>query len=205
MAQASAFHSQDAARTLSEPLEPSHLGLFTEVAALHGSFILGFPTAAVLTRRADEARISPGTIREIVRPTSNVLGALSRQRRLLSSRARKLIESLDAALTTASWDAARIGFTSYATVRNALVAIGRLSIWINDKGGSLAGGAVVGTAVAVANLPPDTMQLLSIFLKANAGDILSFVAPFPELRVYIEWIINHFDRTKASTPADKQP
>jgi hypothetical protein len=109
MAQASSFQQQDKTRTLSEPLEPSHLGLLGEVAALHGGFILGFPTAAQLTSRADRSRISPETIRTIGPPTSNVLSALSRQRRLLSERARQLTEALDAAFLTGSWDAARIG------------------------------------------------------------------------------------------------
>jgi Leucine-rich repeat (LRR) protein len=199
MAQASSFQHQDKSRTLSEPLEPSHLGLLAEVAALHGSFILGFPRAAELTSRADRSRVGPETIRTIGPPTSNVLSALSRQRRLLSDRARQLIEALDAALLTGSWDAARIGYTSYATVRNALVAIGRICIWINDKGGSLVGGVLIGSAVAAANLPADTLQLVMLFLKSNSADILSFAAPFPELRLYVEWIISHFDDLERSS------
>jgi Leucine-rich repeat (LRR) protein len=59
MAQAHSFQHQDRTLTLSEPLEPSHLGVLTEVAALHGGFILGFPTAVRLSDRADQARIGP--------------------------------------------------------------------------------------------------------------------------------------------------
>lgn len=196
MAQAFSFQQQDSSRTLSEPLEPAHLGLLTEVAALHGSFILGFPTAVDLTRRADEARVTPEVLRTVGPATSTVLSALSRQHRLLSERARRLIDSLDAALLSGSWEVARIGYTSYATVRNALVTIGKLSIWINDKGGSLVGGALVTSAVAASNLPPETLQLTALFLTTNASDILSFAAPFPELRVYLEWIVNYFDALK---------
>jgi hypothetical protein len=53
--------------------------------------------------------------------------------------------------------------------------------------------------VAVADLPPDTLQLVMLFLKSNSADILSFAAPFPELRVYVEWIINHFDNMEKSS------
>jgi hypothetical protein len=84
-------------------------------------------------------------------------------------------------------------------VRNALVAIGRICIWINDKGGSLVGGVIVASAVAAANLPPDTLSLVILFLKSNSADILSFAAPFPELRAYLEWIIDHFDDLNASS------
>ncbi|WP_084251753.1 leucine-rich repeat domain-containing protein [Bradyrhizobium sp. AT1] len=193
MAQAASFGQQDKARTFSEPLEPVHFGLLSEVAALHGGFILGFPLAQQLTSRADQARIGPETVRAIAPSTSKILSALSRQRRLFSERARNLIEALDASLLSGSWDAARIGYTSYATVRNALVTIGRLCIWMNDKGGSLVGGALVASAVSASNLPPDTAQLLALFIQSNSADLLSFAAPFPEVRTYLAWIVDHFD------------
>jgi hypothetical protein len=89
-------------------------------------------------------------------------------------------------------------------VRNALVAIGRICVWVNDKGGSLAGSVVVGSAIAAANLPPDTLQLVMLFLKSNSSDILSFAAPFPDLRVYVEWIISHFDHMEKSSRDSKE-
>lgn len=203
MAQAASFDNQDKTRTFTEPLEPHHLALLKEVSALHGGFILGFPKAAVLTDRADKARLGPEIIRLIEAPTSNVLSSLSRQRRFLSDRARELIEALDATLLAGSWDASRIGYTSYAVARNALVAIGRAVIWINDKGGTLAGGVIVAAAIAAANLPPDTLQMVLVFLKSNAGDILSFAAPFPELRNYMQWIIDHFDSLEVGSKEAK--
>lgn len=193
MAQSLSFQIHDSGRTLADPLEPAHLGILVDVASLHGGFILGFPLAVKLVTRADQSRIGPETIRKIGPATSNVLSALSRQRRVLSEGARQLIEALDSALLTGSWEAARIGYTSYATVRNALVTIGKVGLWINDKGGSLAGGVVVGSAISAASLPPDTLQLIASFLTSNAANILSFAAPFPELRTYMTWLINHFD------------
>jgi Leucine-rich repeat (LRR) protein len=100
MAQAISFEQQDRLRTISEPLEPSHLSLLIHVAGLHGGFILGFPKAIELSNRSDSARIGPELGRVIAEPTSNVLAALSHQRKLLSERARKLTEVLDAALTS---------------------------------------------------------------------------------------------------------
>jgi hypothetical protein len=41
------------------------------------------------------------------------------------------------------------------------------------------------SAIATANMPPDTLQLVMLFLKSNSADILSFAAPFPELRLYM--------------------
>jgi hypothetical protein len=203
MAQSISFERQNKDRTFTEPLEPDHLGTLIEVSALHGGFILGFPKAAELVARADNARIGPDLARVIEAPTSHLLGALARQRRFLTDRARELIEALDAALFAGAWDSARIGYTSYATTRNALLTIGKLTIWINDKGGSLAGSTVIAATVAAANLPPETLQLVLDFLRLNASNILSFAAPFPELRAYFEWIINHFDLLEGKGPAAK--
>ncbi len=204
MAQASSFSSQDKAHTLTEPLEPSHLGLLTEVAALHGGFILGFPRAAELSRRADEGRFGANTVRTISTPTSNILSALARQRRFLSERAKQLIEAPDAVFVAGAWEAAHLGYTTHATVRNALVAIGRLALWINDKGGTLAGGVVVTSAIAALGFPPETLQAVLTFIHDSGGDILSFAAPFPELRMYLGWIIDHFDTLEARSKGKKE-
>jgi hypothetical protein len=123
LAQAISFQQQDRTRTITEPLEPAHLALLVEVAGLHGGFILGFPTGLELSNRADDARIGPNIARLVGAPTSNLLAALSVQRKVVSERARKLAEALDAALIASGWDAARVGYTAYATVRNALIAI----------------------------------------------------------------------------------
>ena len=155
LAQSISFERQNKLHTITEPLERIHLALLLEVAGLHGGSILGFPKAIELTERADMSRMGPNIAGLIGEPTSNVLAALSRQRKLVSERARQLTDALDVALTSVGWDVARVGYTSYATVRNALIVIGRVLIWTNDKGGSLAGGVVVGSLLAAANLAPE--------------------------------------------------
>jgi hypothetical protein len=47
------------------------------------------------------------------------------------------------------------------------------------------------------------MELVLQFLRTNASDVLSFAAPFPELRAYFEWIINHFDAVDSLAKKDK--
>jgi hypothetical protein len=42
----------------------------------------------------------------------------------------------------------------------------------------------------------ETLGALISFLHQNSSDILSFAAPFPELRAWIEWIINFLDEEK---------
>jgi len=203
MAQAASFQEQDPSRTITEPLEPSHLGLLMEVAALHGGFILGFPKAMELSNRADQARFDAEVINSILGPTSNILSTLARQRRFLTERATRLIEALDATLVAGSWHTARIGYTSYATVRNALVAIGRVILWMNDKGGSVAGGVIVGGLLEATHVSAETLNAILAFLHNGSSDVLSFAAPFPELRTYLQWIITHFDTVEAG-PKDKK-
>jgi hypothetical protein len=201
MAAATSFERQDKAKTLSEPLEPEHLGLLLEVAGLHGAFILGFPQGAALSNRADLARQDLDLIEAIGQPTSSILAQLSRQHRIVTERARQLIEALDAALTPGAWKVARIGYTSYAAVRNALIAFGRIAVWANEKGG-LAGGAIL--AATETSIPPETLQAMGTFLISNAPQILAFAAPFPELHTYIQWTIRFFDAERPDTLSEKR-
>jgi len=198
LAQAISFEKQDKNRTITEPLEPTHLALLIEVAGMHGGFILGFPSAIELSERADAARLGSDVVSAIREPASNVLASLSRQRRLVSERARQLADALDAALVAVEWDVARVGYTSYATLRNALIAIGKSLIWLNDKGGTVVGGTILGSAIAAANLPPGTLELVVEFLNHNSSQILTFAAPFPELRAYMQWLIGHLEQREKS-------
>jgi hypothetical protein len=47
-----------------------------------------------------------------------------------------------------------------------------------------------------SGMTPETATLLVEFMRSHAGDILQYVAPFPELRSYVEWVIRHLDRTE---------
>jgi Leucine-rich repeat (LRR) protein len=193
LAQALAFERQDAHRTISEPLEPAHLALLIEVSRLHGGFILGFPAGLELTARSDAARLAPDVARVIDRPTSDILASMSKQRRLFSERARGLADALEAALLSTSWDAARVGHASYVTVRNLLIETGRMILAANSLTSTVAGGLVFSAAVQQSGLTLEATLQLSEFIKSNTAEILSFVAPFPELRVWVEWMINYFD------------
>ena len=193
LAQALAFERQDAHRTISEPLEPEHLALLIEVSRLHGGFVLGFPAGLELTARSDAARLAPEVAHLIERPTSDILASLSKQRRLFSERARGLADALDAGLLSTSWDAARVGHAAYVTVRNLLIEAGRMVLAANNLTSTVAGGLVFSAAVQQSGLTLEAALQLSEFIRANTAEILSFVAPFPELRAWVEWMINHFD------------
>lgn len=52
---------------------------------------------------------------------------------------------------------------------------------------------MVTAAIQSSGLNAEATAQLLEFLRSNAGDILSFVAPFPELRAWVAWIIDHVD------------
>jgi hypothetical protein len=193
MAQALAFERQDARRTIAEPLEPTHLGLLVEISRLHGGFVLGFPMGLSLTQRADMARLAPEAVQAIQQPASDILSSLAKQRRLVSERVRELADSLDGALITASWATARVGHTSYVTLRNFLIEAGKTILAANDASKTFAGGVMFAAAVQASGLTPEAAAQLLEFLSSNTAVILSFVAPFPELRAWVGWIIDHLD------------
>ncbi len=189
MAQAMAFDKQNTLKTTTEPLEPDHAALLIDVARLHGSYILGFPTGKELTERADHARIQPQIIEEIETPTKSVLAHLSQEKEIVSDRARKLAKSLEDALIVAGWNSARVGHSSYVTVRNFLIEAGRILSIFNDKGGGIVGIA----ALQAVGVNSETLLMASKFIITNSSEIFAFVSPFPELRAWISWIINHIE------------
>lgn len=193
MAQALAFERQDAHRTIAEPLEPTHLGLLIEISRLHGGFVLGFPTGVSLTQRADMARLAPEAIQAIQQSTSDILSSLAKQRRLVSERVRGLADSLEAGLISAAWGAARVGHTSYVTLRNFLIEAGKTILAANNSSATFAGGLMFAAAAQASGLSAEAVAQLLEFLRSNTADILSFVAPFPELRAWVGWIIDHID------------
>jgi hypothetical protein len=198
LAHAASFEKQNERRTLTEPLEPSHLALLLDVARLHAGFILGFPKGIELTERADRSQITPNIVQSINDPTSRVLAALAQQRKLVSERARRLIKVLEDALIVGGWETARVGYTSYATVRNALIELGKWLIFINDRA-----GLIGGVLIAASGLSPETTRPVVQFLMSNASDVLSFAAPFPELRAWLSWIIGHFDNEHRTDNIEK--
>jgi Leucine-rich repeat (LRR) protein len=192
LAHANSFENYSADRSLTDPLEPSHLALLIDVSRLHGGFILGFPKGIELTERSDRARLPPETIKVIHPPTSRVLTALSTDRELVSDDARRLAQVLEAALIKAGWETARVGHTAYVAVRNVLIEVGKAIIWVNDKSQGIAGAAVI----AASGINADTLAPLIRFMMVHSSDVASFAAPFPELRSWFQWIVDHLDQEK---------
>src|SRR4051794_11778379 len=91
------------------------------------------------------------------------------------------------------WEATRAGYSAYATVRNFLIEVGNVFVLFDEKGGTVTGGAMIAAAIAASGLTPEGFAALVTFIESNVADILSFAAPFPELRSWIGWIIDHLD------------
>ena len=87
-------------------------------------------------------------------------------------------------------------------VRNFLIQTGRTILLANDLSSTVAGGVILAAAVQLTGLTPEAAMQLLEFMRSNTASILSFVAPFPELRAWFEWMINHFDDHEGRRPSD---
>ena len=150
LAHTRAFEAQNQAQTLTEPLEPGHLALLTDVAQLHTALILGFPQGRELAQRADQAQIAP----EVIEPAARLLDELSQNRDLVSDRARHLFSLLTSVVGTCDWATTRVGYTVYATARNVLLAMGKIVIKANINSG-IVGSAIAAGAWQVSGMTPD--------------------------------------------------
>jgi hypothetical protein len=138
-------------------------------------------------------RLSPDDIAAVQTPTKDLLDALANDPKLVSPEAQHFLHAIQSSLVTAGWNTARVGYTACVTTRNALVALGRAFLKLN----SLAGG-LPGVALFVGDPNFEQTRLLMSFLHAHGGQILSFSAPFPELRVWLTWILDHLSREDRS-------
>jgi hypothetical protein len=73
-----------------------------------------------------------------------------------------------------------------------LIAIGSVLVRINSAGETLAGVAIIATASQVGVSVESVAGGVEL-LRSNFGDIFAFAASFPELRAWLECIIDHLD------------
>lgn len=187
----SAFANQ-ASGTMTEPLEPGHFALLQQAAEMHGGFILGFPKGRELTERADHVRLSPEIIAQIAPPARRILEELARANDFVEVRTRKFLAAVDESLIFHGWETARIGHAIYVTTRNSLIALGKYLIIANIGCAAILGKPILPSL----DSDPHTTQQIIEFLMHNAQDVLSFAEPFPELRNWIGFLIDHLDREK---------
>jgi len=178
--------------TMTEPLEPGHLAMLQQAAEMHGGFILGFPKGWELTERADRTRLSPEIIAQIAPPARRILEGLARANDFVESRTRKFFAAVDESLIVHGWGTARIGHAIYVTTRNSIIALGKYLILAN-----IGCAAILGKPILPAlDLDAHTSQLIVEFVMHHAQEVLSFAEPFPELRNWIGFVIDHIDREK---------
>jgi hypothetical protein len=185
-----AFASQ-ASGTMAEPLEPGHFALLQQAAELHGGFILGFPKGRELTDRADQARLSPEIVGQIEPPAHRILEKLAGGREFVEPRTRRILAAIDESLIANGWGVARIGHAAYTLTKNSLIALGKVVIQLNKVIATGAAGALF-----VRGLDPDLIKHIIQFMFDNAQTIASFAEPFPELRNWLTFLIDHIDREK---------
>jgi hypothetical protein len=198
LTQAQAFERQDPSSGFGR-LDASHQAILSEVAGLHGALIIGFTKGRMLTERAREAQLPAAEI--IEPPTLVLLDAFKGNRHLLEERLRRYVEISGETIRFAGWDAARAGYGAYALVRNMLIRMGTTIVSIDKQ---LSKSLLVSTMVVAAvggtssafGITAELVIAMIEFFRANYGSILQYAAPFPELRVWITYVMEllHHDR-----------
>ncbi|HEY8006915.1 MAG TPA: hypothetical protein VIE66_09020 [Methylocella sp.] len=181
-----------ASGSMTEPLEPGHLALLQQAAELHGGFILGFPKGRELTDRADHARLSSEIIAQIEPPARQILESLARERDFVETRTRKFFAAVDESLVIHGWKTARTGHAAYVVTRNSVIALGKILIRANSALATVVGGTVLNCADPGLQMTQHIIR----FMLENAQTIASFAEPFPELRNWLCFLIDHIDREK---------
>jgi hypothetical protein len=176
---------------MTEPLEPDHLALLQQVAAIHGAFILGFARGRELTDRADHSRLTPEILAAILPAARELLERWRHAKTMVEERTRKFFDAIENAAIGPSWQTARAG---YVVTRNSLIAVGKLLLLAN------AVASTVVPAAVVAGVDPnlaEQVRLWVAFTLEQSQPILSFSESFPELNAWWASIIDVLERDKA--------
>jgi hypothetical protein len=192
LAQNAAFSSPRDPRMMTAPLEPGFAGLLAQAAQIHGGFILGFPKGDELTQRADRARFSGEIIAELSEASIELLDQLSTAWKFVEARTRKFYAAIKEGLFVRRWETARSGHAAYTSVRNTIIALGRISMHANS-----ALATVVGS-ITLSHVDPNYVVTQEIirFMLENAQSIMSFAEPFPELKIWLESVYELIDSDK---------
>lgn len=186
---ADAFDLRNGKKILTNPLEPQQWALLSQVAQLHGAFILGFPVARRLISAAERFRLASDTILAIQGPTAEILRHLSEQHDWVEEAARKFIETLEIGYHAAGWSITASGYSAYVIVRNALVVVTRHIVKWNSALATVSGGFIIAQVDPGLDVTYGAMR----FILENARTITEFASPFPELRAWFAWVIDHLD------------
>jgi hypothetical protein len=194
LANREAFARLPQAGGMTEPLEPDHLALLQQVAAIHGAFILGFARGRELTDRADHSRLTPEILAAILPAARELLERWRHAKTMVEERTRRFFDAIENATIGPSWQTARAGYSVYVVTRNSLIAVGKLLLLVNAVAST-----VVPAAIA-AGIDPnlaEQVRLWVAFTLEQSQTILSFSESFPELNVWWASIIDTLERDNA--------
>jgi hypothetical protein len=176
--------------SMTEPLEPGHVAILQQAANMHGAFILGFPLGRELTERADRARLSHDIIAQISSAAHEILNKLAQSKKFVEAETRQFLKAIDEGSIVLGWETARTGHAAYVVTRSTLIALGKYLILAN-----VVFNAVLGRRI-VPEIDPAMAQQIVDFMMHNGEFITSFAEPFPELRNWLAFIIDHIDHEK---------
>jgi hypothetical protein len=183
--------------TITPPLEPEHKADLATLATNHSAFILGDPVGRALFERAERMKANAAAVGAIRQPVNTLLKGMVDARAWVESSTRELLGALSTATDDAAWEFAAVGFSQYSAVRNALITVSRWLLYVNEKGGTVAG------AVALNYYGIDVRPAIE-FLLANGHHVMAIANHSSELRPWFERTLKQLEAGNPH-PADGHP
>jgi hypothetical protein len=189
---AQAYRDQNAARTLSEPLEPQLDALLQSVVRQHGAFILGFEEGRDLVHRADEFALDVATLRELATPGTALLSELTDNRDLVDDRTREIHRPIRDRVIEIGWASSRVSYSAYLIVRNGVRAMIKYSVGEHPNAGAII-GLLTGASVLLNDQSAEFIRVAVPVLEQYGSQLLAFFNHSPEMRAYVEWALRILD------------
>lgn len=196
-----------ARRTLLEPLEPDVLALLRALLRVHTAFIMGFPEAEELERRARALALLDVPLAELARRARAVLAPMLRVPSLLTCRAKALVQMLDRALDQADERTVALVGAGVATATEGIVAFGRAVTPFVVVAATAAGVSGYTIKDLVGDPNAEALKAALSYLIQNGRTLLAFACHNPQLQAWLEWLIEEVRRSAplGSREPDRRP
>ncbi|CDX59701.1 hypothetical protein MPL1032_270079 [Mesorhizobium plurifarium] len=186
-----AYREQNIARTLAEPLEPQTAASLQAISRIHAAFIMGFEEGSDLVRKSDEFLLDSQRIREMEKPGNILLTDFVTNTKIVEKSTVQANRPIADYVIQFGWAGSRAGYAAYVSVRNSILATAKILLGDLSVAGVINGSVALGVLLSPEF---DFARNVLPILRAHGPDMIAFFSHSPELRAYIEWIIDVLEK-----------
>jgi hypothetical protein len=183
------YREQNAANTLSVPLEPGIAATLKNLTRMHGAFVMGFAESRDLVEKSVDFEFSTTRWDEISQAGNNLIDVLIDDATLIDDAARRINKPIAEYVHEFGWHTSRGGYIAYITVRNGIFAL-LSATFGSEKSIAIVASTLISTSALAGDPSAEFIRSAIPVILRHSSDMLTFFNHSPEFRGYIEWALS---------------